>query len=310
MPRPLPTYIEHIYVQVVTDHRSREWSVATIHEEAAQKIFELRGDHPTPSLPWAYKFVAEIRRRSPESDWLDEPWSMGALADPNVDIPDGAISDIIAVWNLCMIGGRVLTIRQAVWIARTRHLIPKFDSQVQDANIRFQVAAIYSIEEKTASVVGRPLNTSALDGEIYFWLQALKNPVDSHVYQWVRQLLRGLGNLPMDDPAFVASLPSDNTKAYLELRDQTSFMAWDTPIAEGKIQGGQLSEDSAPYATAGLTELSEIRVRAITLCLRIAAAIGSEKLGQPGFFVELADAIERNDLESLYESIGLEIEDE
>lgn len=181
----------------------RERVIARLHDEK-DSLYEPYLDDPNwPRVSAVQKHLKKIRKndeaRSPESKGLDTPWSIGTLAQ--YPIPPEALLAVLRAFYAerrtdvatdeyfrtgYEFGYKTyLTIREALWIARLSVLF-KYPTLAVSASpeediaqyARFNLvtaklvkwAHMYALEEQTAEILEKPLDTSHLD--IGFYIHA------------------------------------------------------------------------------------------------------------------------------------------
>lgn len=134
-------------------------------------------DKDNPSLRSYESIIQSIRKSLQSKSPLEEPWSLGMLSKYKDDFPPEIVPVLIKVQKLQMQnnweGPRVLTIRQAQWIARLCHLIREISMRrhldEEDLFMIWVISDLYAKREEMDEIIGRKyLDSSNLDKEIFF----------------------------------------------------------------------------------------------------------------------------------------------
>ena len=138
------------------------WKPAAIHTEM---VDWLEATHPNYSVP-GHDSVRKIANNARKlKSQLDDPWSLGACESFN--IPHDAVPDLLEIWKRCIIGATTFTIRQAIWVARLRWVVPVTPDKSRLAELRHWAVA-YAAEQRAAEALGKPLDTGSLDSNFVF----------------------------------------------------------------------------------------------------------------------------------------------
>lgn len=111
-----------------------------------------------PSERTVRNLMAQIVGKLPQGG-RDRPWSLGAGAQ--YGIPADANKELLRIWQWCRAVGRELTIREAQWVGRLRHLV--------EPTRLLHFAAEYASLERIAEARGQPMDTAVLDGLLSFF---------------------------------------------------------------------------------------------------------------------------------------------
>jgi len=144
-------------------------------------------DKDNPSLRSYESIIQPIRKSLQSKNPLEEPWSLGMLSKYKDDFPPEIIPVLIKVQKLQMQndweGPRVLTIRQAQWIARLYHLIREISMRrhldEEDLFMVWVITNVYAKREEMDEIIGKKyLDSSGLDKEIFFTENFWELPID------------------------------------------------------------------------------------------------------------------------------------
>ena len=113
------------------------------------------------------KIRPNLENRSPEVKGLDEGWSLGASGKN--EISTEATADLLDAWKHCLAIGHTFTIREAKWVARIRTAIRTSQNIYQYRGaLLFGYAHEYAIRERISEILGSPMDTRDLDGNLCF----------------------------------------------------------------------------------------------------------------------------------------------
>jgi hypothetical protein len=144
-------------------------------------------DRDNPSLRSYESIIQPIRKSLQSKNPLEEPWSLGVLSKYKDDFPPEIIPVLIKVRKLQMQndweGPRVLTIRQAQWIARLYHLIREISMRrhldEEDLFMVWVITEVYAKREEMDEIIGKKyLDSSGVDKEIFFTEHFWELPID------------------------------------------------------------------------------------------------------------------------------------
>jgi len=125
-----------------------------------------------------------LEKRPPEVKRLDEPWSLGASEQTGIS-PE-ATADLLDVWKYCLAIGHTFTIREAKWVARMRTAIQTSQNVYQYRGaLLFGYANEYAIRERISEILGSPMDTRDIDGNLCF---------QEHDWDWI--VFRAIGMIP------------------------------------------------------------------------------------------------------------------
>jgi len=120
-----------------------------------------------PSISTVSKELKSLRNndeaRSPESKGLDQPWSLGCLANREYYIPAEALPLVMTAHKKRLAKNDVLPVREALWIGRLYKVI-------DDLDLLWDWALQYSLSEWVSEITHNPFDTTDLD------LELVRNP--------------------------------------------------------------------------------------------------------------------------------------
>lgn len=172
------------------------WGAPKVHKEVFARLHDENDLYYEPYLDdpnWprentVYQHLKKIREkdeaRSSESKELDRLWSVVALA--YYDIPPEATADLLDVWKYCLAIGHTFTIREAKWVARIRTAIQTSQNVYRYRGaLLFGYANEYAIRERISEILGSPMDTRDIDGNLCF---------QERDWDWI--VFRAIGMIP------------------------------------------------------------------------------------------------------------------
>jgi hypothetical protein len=114
----------------------------------------------------ANDYIREIQHAN-ERRWLDSPWHLGIFAANcahELEFPPDQLPVVMAVGARVFAGGKRLTARQAIWVARLNGLHKLNPDNATDSQIQnlYLLAIWYSARETTATLIADTLHTEHL----------------------------------------------------------------------------------------------------------------------------------------------------
>lgn len=137
-----------------------------------------------PKLRTVQLILTDSRKRLPEPQDVDGPWSLAASAHRDWRIPAEANADLLKIWRWCLVVGRKFTIREAQWASRLRGVV-QFDWLLVNVEN-------YAIREQVSEALGESLDTTDLDACLAF-------PFTERDSRWLHNTARDLGFIPKYD---------------------------------------------------------------------------------------------------------------
>lgn len=157
--------IKELLAQIyVTDRQTRPAKARELLLKAmkAEDLDEFFGaDYPAIST--VSKELKSLRERDtarpPESKRLDQPWSLGCLANRDYHIPAEALRLVMIACEKRLSEDDVLTIREALWIGRLYGVLECTD-------LVYDWAFLYALWEMVYEAQGKAFNSKELDLEM------------------------------------------------------------------------------------------------------------------------------------------------
>lgn len=148
---PRRVFFKGLITEIFTSTRSKKASDAE-YKLKLDPEWRARWEHTDWKLPESKTFATyctEVRKELKDSD-IDRPWSILASANPDSDVfiaPDD-LPLVLTVWRYRIAHGHSLTLRQAKWVARLRHLRLWDLNEYKALDQLFQSALTYSSREQ------------------------------------------------------------------------------------------------------------------------------------------------------------------
>jgi hypothetical protein len=168
--------VKRVITKIYFEHP--DWRAKEIRDEVETQLHEqnLHFKPGWPGLSAVQKELTTIRKRESERpselDELDKPWSVGSLNKH--PIPPESLPAVMRVYYAERLDQRtfeylkkaqnLLTIRQALWIARLATVY-------KDPVTLVYIARFYAMDERVAEVQGKSLETFAFDFSIYSYFR-------------------------------------------------------------------------------------------------------------------------------------------
>jgi hypothetical protein len=131
--------------------------MAEVHHLLQRDGKQLR--HGWPGISKVQKVIGEIKSRVREypTSPLDEPWSLGSMAE--YPLPSEALPTVMASYRKCLAENDVLPIREALWIGRLY-------GAIEPKDLVSDWAFLYAMDEMVSEDLGRPFDSTRLDLEL------------------------------------------------------------------------------------------------------------------------------------------------
>lgn len=161
MPAAVDDRIKRIYFLVATDPRNRGWSKRKIHEECLARVARSANPPKPPSRAWAYAFLYDLEARVADRAWMDEPWSMGSMADPRFGPSPVRVHELLLMARHARIAEAQFTVRQAQWASRLSDVVGAYSAPGEVARIQglLMFSQEMAEEERWAELVGGVFDT-------------------------------------------------------------------------------------------------------------------------------------------------------
>lgn len=184
----IPDSVRGVIAEVYLEDTNRvaKEIVAELHRRLRNQGMQLKPSWP--GLSSVQKELTKQRKtddaRTPESKKLDKPWSIGSSIEH--DIPPEATADLLDVWKYCLAISHTFTIREAKWVVHIRTALQTSQNVYQYRGaLLFGYANEYAIRERISEILGSPMDTRDIDGNLCF---------QEHDWDWI--VFRALGMIP------------------------------------------------------------------------------------------------------------------
>lgn len=189
---------------VVHQHNNPRWKPKDVHMVVRNTLRDRVREDPSKYADLALKLerewpsLASVRKIMKENKFpshassepalakdKDKPWNLATLLDPEYSIPPEAIPVVMSFYKKRLAKDEVLTIREALWIARLYKLVEPLD-------LVLDWAFLYSVEELMAEqkwaefdtgldlkLIDDPEYASRIKREIDIWKIATKYKADA-----------------------------------------------------------------------------------------------------------------------------------
>jgi len=183
MPRgaKLTPKVEGLIAGVCIEHPEWISKPKKIQQEVIRQLPDSLRDWGGPNWPGVdvikdrvrKKIRPELENRPPESKRLDEPWSIGCLAEHEYDIPPEALPRVLQVWVYTLENKwKPLTIRQVKWVARLSYV-------VKDLASLYTAALDLAQDERITEITGVYLMDTATHETLYTLMTGKKVNLDT-----------------------------------------------------------------------------------------------------------------------------------
>ena len=233
MPAAIKDDIRQFYTELFLEPKNRNKPVEQVHGLASRLLRDQGRQSDIPGPSWVFDFKKQLAERLKELPWLDQPWSIGSMANPEFGQFTGLLPTFIDLSRMNIGVGSELTNRQALWAAR---LLPYLENTFQKGENRTQRLWItmawanrYAAEEIASEVLEKPASTTGLDQTLVFsWAarsKAERSAGDVSVaagrrLNWLPEPEPSLSLLDVEIPGRVLNLLADEDDvALLELQE-------------------------------------------------------------------------------------------
>lgn len=179
-----PIVRQSIEEEALNAPRSPAW---ILDRKVQRRLKKKNVEDPLPRERAIQTIAREARR---ESNYLENIWSPAHGGD---ETPPEALSDLLAVWKVCIAKDVRFTVRKARVVSRLRGAVPNSSDGAgawSRSEELLEWSELYAGREYAAMKTGQPLNTLDLDAELAFqpWLSLL--------HRWQYEQAVGSGAVP------------------------------------------------------------------------------------------------------------------
>ena len=268
MPAPIDNRVRKILADLVADPSNLEQKAPDLLKLLIMRLNEQGLGDLAPSIAWMYPEVKKLRELLVEDDWLDGDWSLALLGDKRISVDPNGIRSIESVRRLAKIGRRPFTIRQALWTARLRPLIPCEASAFWRTWFTYYYADLMAREEVAAYLLESDLDSSAIESLWTFYGEKVLHD-SSPTGSWTNTI----SDLARDGGFVTTSLPR-KTEPPSEIRNSVRTPPMDVFEPESDWLLDALAAECPSPPGRYIELLDEIGYEAVLLALRSLEAAG------------------------------------